>query len=449
MRSHLKGMLCRLPISSRERQNTLWIVFERILRLAVNLFVWAMIARHLGPESLGHLSYALAFASLIHVLGAFGLGDLLTRELVKDSDRINTLIGTVFILRLLIAMPILSLLAVFLYQLPDPGAVRIVVFIISAAILFQNFNVIDSYFQSIVQSRFVVKCQLATLILSSSLKLSLIYYDASLVWIALSYLVDAIFYAATLCIVYTQERGNLFRWSFDARTARQLLKESLPLLIAGFAILSYMKTDQLMLNWMHSPIEVGYYGAALRLTEAWLFVPIALVTSLFPGIVQARAGSAENFQSKMQDLYNMATLLSFSAGVVFLFASELVTELVYGENYSRTALIMQIHGFCGIFILFRVISGKWLLIENLTKHSLYRSLVGVVFNVVFNYIFIPKWGAVGAAACSLATYVVVGYLYDFLLPLFRSQAVMKSKALLIPLSVKSIFCSKSAVVRDD
>ena len=41
--------------------NTSWLLGERILRMAVSLLVGIYVARYLGPERFGLLSYALCF----------------------------------------------------------------------------------------------------------------------------------------------------------------------------------------------------------------------------------------------------------------------------------------------------------------------------------------------------------------------------------------------------
>ena len=80
--------------------NTSWLLGERILRMTISLFVGIYVARYLGPERYGLLSYALSFVWLFSSLASFGLDDILVRELVKLPDQRQNLIGTVFCLKL-------------------------------------------------------------------------------------------------------------------------------------------------------------------------------------------------------------------------------------------------------------------------------------------------------------------------------------------------------------
>ena len=79
--------------------NTSWLLGERILRMAISLFVGIYVARYLGPERFGLLSYALSFVWLFSSLASFGLDDILVRELVQRPEQRNNLLGTVFWLK--------------------------------------------------------------------------------------------------------------------------------------------------------------------------------------------------------------------------------------------------------------------------------------------------------------------------------------------------------------
>jgi len=73
---------------------------ERVLRMAVALFVGVYVARYLGPIQFGQLSYAISFAGLFSALAMLGLDGIVIRELVKDESRRDELLGTAFWLKI-------------------------------------------------------------------------------------------------------------------------------------------------------------------------------------------------------------------------------------------------------------------------------------------------------------------------------------------------------------
>ena len=147
--------------------NTSWLLGERILRMAISLFVGIYVARYLGPERYGLLSYALSFVWLFSSLASFGLDDILVRELVKIPDQRQNLIGTVFWLKLFGTLVMGSAIAtVMLFKTEDQQTYWLIA-IITFGFIFQATNVVELYFQAKVQSKFTVRAQVVQLFLTS------------------------------------------------------------------------------------------------------------------------------------------------------------------------------------------------------------------------------------------------------------------------------------------
>jgi len=68
-------------------RNTSWLMGERILRMGVGLFVGIWVARYLGPEQFGLLSYAQSFVFLFTAIATLGLDGIVVRELVTVRVR--------------------------------------------------------------------------------------------------------------------------------------------------------------------------------------------------------------------------------------------------------------------------------------------------------------------------------------------------------------------------
>ena len=66
-------------------KNTSWVLFERVLRIFVGIFVTVWVARYLGPEQFGILSYAIAIVGLFSAFATLGLDSITVRELVKNE----------------------------------------------------------------------------------------------------------------------------------------------------------------------------------------------------------------------------------------------------------------------------------------------------------------------------------------------------------------------------
>lgn len=81
--------------------NTGWLLADRTLRLFVSLLVGVWIARYLGPEEFGLLSFAIAYVGMFATVGTLGLRDIVVRDIVRNEGCVRKTIGTSFVMRVL------------------------------------------------------------------------------------------------------------------------------------------------------------------------------------------------------------------------------------------------------------------------------------------------------------------------------------------------------------
>jgi len=66
-----------------------------------------------------------------------------------------------------------------------------------------------------------------------------------------------------------------------------------------------------------------------------------------------------------------------------------------------------------VFVFLGVASGKWFLAENYIKKTFYRTFLGMLINVILNFVLIPQYGILGAAVATLSGQGAANLLYDF------------------------------------
>lgn len=428
--------------------NTSWLFAEKILRMFVGLFVGIWVARYLGPEQFGLFSYAQSFVGLFTAIATLGLDGIVIRELVKDESRRDELIGTAFWLKLIGAFGVLLVLAVAVNFTSNDSYTNTLVFIIASATVFQAFNVVDMYFQAKVMGKYIVYANVISLLLSSVVKIALIMSEASLEAFAWTVVFDSVvlamgyvyFYLRTRhceqgeaiqhSIVIASERSNPFA-HFSKATAIVLLKDSWPLILSGIVISIYMKIDQVMIQEMMGSEAVGQYAAAVRISEAWYFIPMVVASSLFPAIINAKKQSEELYYARLQKLYDLMVWMAIAIALPMTLLSDWVIHLLYGEQYSQAGSVLMIHIWAGVFVFLGVASGKWFVAENLQMLAFWRTFYGMVLNIVLNFIFIPKYGVQGAAMATLISQVIAAYVSDLFSSKTKRMFYMKTNAFLV------------------
>ena len=394
--------------------NTSWLMAERILRMTVALFVGVYVARYLGPERFGLLSYANSFVGLFLALATLGLDSIVIRELVKNPESRNELLGTAFGLKIFGTIIMWFFILVSVPIIENDNQTNIFIAILSFAILFQVFNVIDFNYQAEVKSKYVVKVQFFQLIFSSSTKLFLIFIKAPLLWFVWVYCFDTFLLAIGLVVIYMIKSGNFLLWRWKWEFARTLMRDSWPLILSGIIVSIYVNIDQVMIKHMIDEQAVGIYAIATRISTAWYFIPIAITSSMFPAILNAKYNNSSIYQQRLQALYDILVWLAILIAIVIICLSESIIDLLVGQEYAPAASVLSIAIIAGIFTNIGLINNKFFEAENRQIDILYRSLLGVSVNIFLNIILIKKYGIYGAAMATVAAQFSTSIVYTYL-----------------------------------
>jgi len=440
----MKYILDRLPKGVyKYLTNTSWLLCERITRMIVGVFVGIYVARYLGPGQFGILSFANSYVALFLVFSNLGLNEILIRELVNYNDQQKQLLGTSFVLKLIGSVISIIVLMTVLQLTSNEFKTQYVVFIISCGMIFQSFSVIDLYFQSKVQSKFVVWSQLISLVFSAILKLICIYLKKDLIWFAVIFLIESIVLAVQLIIFYLKNKLSLIQWKFSFFTAKSLLSKSWKLALSGIAVSIYAKIDQVMIKQMIDNEAVGYYSAALRLSEAWYFIPMAVSSSFFPAIIKAKKKCIKSYYDHLQKLLDFLAWISILIAFPITLYSDWILVFLFGNEYQAGGKVLAIHIWTGVFVSIGLAGGNWYIIENYMTNYFNRTITGLFVNITLNLVLIPKYGINGAAYAMLISQITASYIYDGFSKKTRKLFIMKTKSLVIFHRLKFYICSQN------
>jgi len=394
-------------------KNTSWMMAEHSLRLVAGLFVGIWVARYLGPEQFGVFSYVLAFTAIFGGIAKLGLDGIVVRELVNHPEKRDIFLGTAFWLKFVGAIFVMGTMAAIVPFTSNDSVTNSLIFIISAGLLFQSFEVVDFYFQSQVLAKISSICKVIQLALSSIIKIYLVLAEAELTHFVLVTAFDAFSLALSYAIAYKLQKNQAFYNKFDLNVAKSLLKDSWPLFFALICSMLYMKTDQLVIEYYLGFEMLGYYSAALRFYEAWLIIPIVISVSLMPLILNKKNKGERDYLILLSNVYSFLIYLSLAFSLFMLAFGNLVIKYTYGLSYSSMSSSMIILAFVAPVAAIGSMSVRVLIAENLQRYILYRSLIGLVLNLILNFMLIPKFGIEGAATSTLISMFIAHYLVNY------------------------------------
>lgn len=424
--------------------NTGWLVADKVIQIVINLSVGVWVARYLGPDQRGIMLYATSFVSLIVPLSALGLGAILIRELVHEPEAKGELMGTVFVIQsisYLLFIPLI-ILAVYVLRTGEPY-VQWAVIIIALGNIFKTARIFNFWFNSQLQSKYVVLATRIVEFFIAGIRIVLILVQASLfAFIAVTALQIALYFFAKL--FFYVRTGEMIRvWRFNSTRAKNMLRDSWPLAFSFLAVTLYLQIDSVMLGQLLGNTAVGLYGEAARFANIWYFIPGAIAISTYPALVRARQSvSPFLYRRRVQQFLDILSLTGYIFAIPIAFAAPFVVNKLYGPAYSETGYILVVIVWTFIFVSLRYGMDRWLLVENLTKISMWSVFLGVITNIGLNIVLIPLLGEKGAAWATVISIAVSIYIPCLVVPKLRPLFVQLWLALIIPFRIHQIFIKR-------
>ena len=416
--------------------NVGWLAAERLLSVVLSLSVGIYVIRYLGAEDFGKLSYCISFVGLFAAIAKLGLDNIVVRELVKEENSTQEILGTAFFLKLLGSLVTIFLIGSAVWTFNKDPEVRWITIIIAFSLLFSPFETVDYWFQSQVLAGAIAVVRSGQLALSSIAKLLFIAFRLPLIAFVWLTVVDNLLQSVGRIVVYCKYNRSFWQWKVSGARAIELLRDSWPLILSGVMVTIYMKIDQIMLGNMAGVKEVGIYAAAVRFSEIWYFVPTAICSSVFPAIIRAKQRSNQEYEYRLQQLYDLMAWISLLIAIFMTFLAEPLMAKLLGEEYLESGQILALHIWAGPFVFLGVSRSQWLTIENLTQFSFVTTALGTISNIALNFFLIPSYGGSGAAIATVISYAIASHISCILYPPLFNTGQMLTKALFVPFRVR-------------
>lgn len=415
-------------LKQESSKNVIWLFLDKILRLGVGLIVGVLVARYLGPELFGKWNYAIAFISLVSAIATLGLDQIVVKHLLDKNEEERLLLGTAFYLRLIGSFICTIFVVTYFYFFKNDSLLLGVAFLTVLNLWFQAFDVIDLKNQSLLQSRKTVIVKNSVFVVLSIVRLFFVYFKFSLISFVFLGLLECMLGALGLILYYGI--NNFTEWKFNIAYCNVLLKQAWPLILSGIVIMMYMRLDQIMIGEMIGDRGVGLYSVSTRFTELWYFIPSVFASSFFPKLVEKFNINKNNYYDVCLKLLKLLFVISFSIALFFTFSSNFIINFLYGKEYIMSVFALQISIWTGVFVFWGVAAGNMLVIENLNKHNLIKSIQGLLLNILLNLMLIPKYGINGAAIATLISQFYASYLYYFFFKKTRHIFILQTKSIL-------------------
>lgn len=386
--------------------NSAWLLIDRIIRLGGGLGLVIWMARTVGPESFGPFGFASAIAGITAAIGTLGLQSVVMRDVVRnhEGNQLDAL-SAAFLLRLVASVLLFAAAGISVLLLRGTSdSTVILTLILAAAILPQALDVLEWCLLSHERARLVTLTRTSVFALFAAIRAGIILTHGTVEAFALTIPAEALSGAAALFFVARRDDIRVAVMRAQPERIRAYALAALPLVGTAIFVQVYMRADQLMVMELLGNTEAGLYSAAVRISEAWNFIPVAAMLAMAPRLTAAHRRSDSEFMHLLSRV--IGTLAGASiifALVVWLYADRIIVA-VYGRDYKAAATALGIHVFSSVLVTIGVASAPFFVNKELFGIAMLQTAIGGALNVGLNIVLIPRLGIAGAAVATVIAY---------------------------------------------
>lgn len=416
-------------MKNKNVKNAGWLIFGKIIQMGINFFVGILTARYLGPGNYGLINYAAAYTAFFFSICTLGINSIIVKEFIDNPSEEGKILGTSLILRGLssIFSAIVIIGISFILDSNEP-ITKTVVILYTFSLIFQIFDMFNYWFQSRLQAKYTAIASLIAYSITAIYKIVLLITGQPVTLFALSMSIDYISIALILFYFYKKEGGS--KLSFSLKYGKLLLKKSYHFILPGLMVAIYGQTDKMMLKHMINEAEIGYYATAVSLCSVWCFILSAIIDSMNPTIMKLYQEDKKNFIKYNKILYFIVFYISIIVSIIFTIFGKLIIQILFGEAYLPTVTPLRIITWYTAFSYLGVARNAWIVCKDKQRYLKYLYCSSAILNVILNLIFIPKYGAVGAAFASLISQISTVIIVPFFIKELRENSMMIVEAIL-------------------
>ena len=365
----------------------------QVFKLVVAIGIGGWMARYLGPQNLGTLSYVAALVGLLGPLGNLGVKGSLSAMLCEEQP-LPGLLGSALLIELAGTLVISLVLIPFAWSARDPVIVGLIGLGVVGNLL-SSSEVFEVELLNRQRGTQVARASTVQTIFGAVFSVLALLVQAPLLVFGGLPVLQAAIRGWSLAVAAQAAKPLQLLKQASWKTSCALIQRGWPLLLAGLSVMLYMKSDQLMLEWLRGSEDVGQYSVAVRVAESLYFLPVVLSGTFLTRI--GRGQGEFHTDPALRQLYRTAWFLGVGMTVTSMVLLPPLIPLVFGDQFlpAKSALIWL--GPASFAVATGCASGAWLNTQGHQKIIAQRSIIGALVNIFFNLLLIPRMGFIGAA----------------------------------------------------
>ncbi len=361
------------------------------------------LARVLNPEGLGTISFINSILSYIIVLTNLGVETIATREVTKSPNLSESYVNNIFTFRFILSGFGFLGLILFIHFIELPFQIKMLWYISGINIFSLSLH-LNWYFIAIEKMQIIAIRQVLIGVLNFTGIIIFIHNPDDILYAIIinstAFLINTI-----LMLFYYIRNYYPIKLNIDYNLIKNILKSALPLGISFIFITIYNNLCISLLGLIKGEFETGLFTAAFKIHALGL-IPLGIIQNVFFPVLSRQETIDEKIKIASKYALMLYIVGIFYTSLIFIYSHPLV-ELIYGKEYIASVSTLKILMITLLIQFINISLALLFMAWGKEKVLLFSSMATTIANLAFNLLLIPKYGAVGAAATTLISEIVM------------------------------------------
>ena len=368
------------------------------------------VVRIIGPDKFGVINFSSAFIAYFVLLINFGFDLSATRAIAANRDNLeerNRIFNQVIFAKFFLLAVSIGFFLVSLFLMPQFKNEKLVA-IFTFLICFSWVITPNWMYQGMQELSRIAVFNLSTKVIFTVVIFLIIKEKGDYIWQPLAISIAQII-VGIFSFVYAVRRYKLSLEKVKIGTILDLLWKERIIFFSMVVVNLYTTTNIVLLGFLQSTEQVGYYTAGYRLimiVQSLISLPVS--QALFPFIGSAFSLSKEKGLDLVRQVLPILTVVTGVAAVGLWLLGPFVMLAFYGNTFAPAIIVFRILSFLPIIIGWSNLLGVQTMI-NLKMDKLFFRITafGAVASLGLNFLLVSRMGFVGSAWCWLLTEILI------------------------------------------
>lgn len=390
-------------------KNTFWLFVGEIVGRLLRFSIVVYAARVLGAADYGIFSFALTIAAFATIFADIGISAVITRETSRQPELRERYFGAALGVK---AILILASSLLVLFGVPLFASVPAALPLLPLVVLIFAFDSLREFGFGLNRALEQMEREAFIKILMNGaitiLGFAALFFSPTPYALAVSYAVGSglgCLLTAWLLREYIRALQKGIDWSL----AWPLFKMAWPVGMLGLLGAIMINTDMIMLGWWVSPTELGQYAAAQKIILLLYIAPSLIASAAFPALARLADKSGDAFRSILEESTAAVQALALPLAVGGILVAPQLIRLLFGAEYVFAAPTLIVLLTSLVLVFPTALFSNALFAFNEQRRFLWYLALGAGSNALCNWLLIPSYGLMGAAAATIISQLLTTF----------------------------------------